>query len=91
MEKLNTTKQGEIQKLSKVRLTSKLTQAGVTLEQLETMDRSAMLEAWVEIVAGGKEQVVGAKTASLGYDIDLERQQFELEKNEMSANTKREK
>ena len=53
MDKLSTTKQEEVKKLSTVRLTSKLTQAGVSFEQLETMDRSAMMEAWAEIVAAG--------------------------------------
>lgn len=81
MDKLNIAKQAEIKKMSTVRLTTKLTQADFTLEQLETMDRPAMLEAWAEIVAAGKEiTITGAKTAPLNIDRDFEREKFEFEK-----------
>ena len=50
MEKLDKTKQSELKKLSDKRLISKLTQAGCTQEELESMDRPAMLERWAEMV-----------------------------------------
>jgi len=81
MNKLPETKQAELKKLSKVRLTSKLTQAGFALELLQTMDRSAMLEAWAKLAATGKDsEPTGAQMASLGYNIDLELQKIEFKK-----------
>jgi len=66
MDKLPKTKQAELKKLCTVRRTSKLTQAGFALELLETMDRSAMLEAWAKLVATGKDsEPTGAKIAPL--------------------------
>ena len=82
IDKLGEFKQSEIKKMSTERLASKLSQAGVALEQLKTMDRAAMMEAWADIVSKGKEWAVlmGTSEAPLHGDIDLERQQFEFGK-----------
>ena len=47
MDKLEKSRQAEIRKMADVRLHSKLLQAGVTLDELETMDRSAMLDRYI--------------------------------------------
>jgi hypothetical protein len=70
--------------MSDARLVMKLSQIGFTVDQLEVMDRHALLQAWAEAVVAGKDQpvtVVATGAPSLhGYDAELERQRFEWEK-----------
>ena len=65
--------------MSDVRLQNKLMQAGITIEDLEGMDRMAMLDKYAELVLTGKESFVvkptGA-TAGVGYDVELEKQRL---------------
>ena len=50
MDKLEKTGQAEIHKISDVRLQSKLAQAGLTVEALESMDRATMLDRIAELI-----------------------------------------
>jgi hydrogenase maturation factor len=50
MEKLSETAQANILKMSDARLVVKLQHVGFATEDIEEMDRQAMLEAWAEIV-----------------------------------------
>ena len=65
--------------MSDVRLHSKLLQAGVTLDELETMDRSAMLDRYAELVLAGKEPEAGTPVVAskaVSYDPELEKQRL---------------
>jgi predicted kinase len=80
MDKLSAERKGEIKKMSDVRLITKLKQAGLTTEQLETMNREAMLNAWAELIIAGKDVVpAGAIAKSVGSDPEIERQRLTLD------------
>jgi hypothetical protein len=55
MDRLDKAKQAEIRKLSDTRLVGKLVKAGLQEEELELLDRTALLNRWAEIVAAGGE------------------------------------
>ena len=79
MDKLEKSRQSEIRKMADVRLHSKLLQAGVTLDELETMDRSAMLDRYAELVLAGKEPEAGTPVVAskaVSYDPELEKQRL---------------
>ena len=67
-------------------LISSLTKAGVNPDEIETLDRSAMLESWAKLVAtgGDKVSVAGASVAAAlpvtGYDVAFEREKLAFEK-----------
>jgi hypothetical protein len=79
MERLPVTRLAELKKMSDVRLTAKLTQAGISAEQLETLDRKGMLDMWAEIILAGHETKPVASATTAGYDVELERRKFEFE------------
>jgi hypothetical protein len=63
--------------MSDVRLITNLKQAGLSTEQIETMNREAMLNAWAEFVITGKNVVpAGATAKSVGSDIKIEKQRL---------------
>ena len=79
MDRLEKSKQSELRKMSDIRLVSKLTQAGYTVDVVESMDRLAMLDKWAEVVLAGKDIVVNQSvTAAVatGYDTEVERQKL---------------
>ena len=82
MDRLETKEQEKIRKMSDVRLTSHLVKAGVSAEEMETMDRPSMMERWAKIVASGGDKVppATAGTAPSGYDVSLEREKLAFEK-----------
>jgi hypothetical protein len=80
MEKLSQTRQAEVKKMSDVRLTAKLSQAGVEAERLEALDRKGMLDLWAEVLLAGHDTKPVAQAMTAGYDIELEKQKFEFEK-----------
>ena len=65
MDKLVQARQGEIRKMSDVRLQNMLAHAGVTVEDLKGMDRMAMLNKHVELVLAEKEPVTSKPAAAL--------------------------
>jgi len=85
MEKLDKTRQSELKKLSDKRLISELTQAGCTPEELESMDRPAMLDRWAEMVHAGVEEAVKPIAAPVGYDIAFEKMKFEFQMKQWEA------
>jgi len=50
MDKLTKSKKAEVTKMSDARLISKLTQAGYSSEQIETMNREALMSTWAEVI-----------------------------------------
>ena len=60
MEKLSETRRDAIKKMSTVRLTNKLIQLGFDIEQLESMDRPDMMEAFAELIVAGKDEPTAA-------------------------------
>lgn len=92
MEKLPETQRKALTKTSDARLVQKLLNAGVTVEQVETMDRQAMLAAAAELILSGKE--VTGHNVQAAYDPELERQKFAWQRQcyekELELKTKRE-
>ena len=78
MDKLEKSKQAELRKMSDARLVSKLTQAGVAQEEVESIDRASMLDRWADMVLSGRDSAVSSKPAGLlGVgESELERQKF---------------
>ena len=76
-----------IKKCSNTRLIAKLLSVGYTEEQLDAMDREALLQAWATCVAEGKDKTFDPvkPLVPLGYDIELERQKLEFEKSKFEA------
>ena len=88
MEQLPTKEQEKIRKMSDTRLTSFLTKAGVTLDELEAMNRSQMIERWAQIVVtGGISTPPSGNPAKIagGYDVALERERLAFEKQKWEA------
>jgi len=55
MEKLDPSRREVIKKMSSLRLSAKLLEAGIDEAQIQAMDRGQMMAAWAELVADGKE------------------------------------
>ena len=89
MEKVTETVKADIKKMSDARLISKLSQAGFSSEELETMDRTALMNAWAEIVASGKE-VKAKAPGPVGYDPEVEKQRLAWEMRRYEDEKKRE-
>jgi len=82
MEKLETSKREAIKKMSILRLSAKLLEAGLDETQIQAMDRSQMMNTWAEMVAAGKDKptVVSRPVAGLvSYDPELERKRLDFE------------
>jgi hypothetical protein len=81
MEKLTAERETNIKRMSDVRLTVKWTQADWSIKKLEGVDRAAMINAWDEMVATGKDKLsketVEAQT--IGSDAEVERKRFDFE------------
>ena len=91
LEKLPEGKRENIKKMPDMRLISKLTQAGIPTEQIEEMDRAALLESYAKLVLeGGPTQPPQPR---FGYDpaIEKERLQIERDKLRQEAEFQREK
>ena len=89
MEKL-TSKELENLKMSDTRLVSNLTKAGVSQDELDTMDRPAMLNRWAELlVAGaGKPATAAATVTPVTYNVEIEKERLALEKFKLEAQFK---
>jgi len=77
MEKLDASQKDAIKKMSSLRLSVKLLEAGFDEAQIQAMDRGQMMAAWAEIVAAGKDKPPTAGV--IGYDPDLERERLQFE------------
>ena len=77
MEKLEASQIEAIKKMSSIRLSVKLLDAGFEESQIQAMDRGEMMAAWAEVVAAGKNKPI--TTGVVGYDPELERRRLEFE------------
>ena len=82
MEKLNAKELENLKKLSDIRLVSNLVKAGLSQDELDTMDRSAMLNRWAELVVAGagKPATAAAIVAPVTYNVEVEKERLALEK-----------
>ena len=83
MEKLPSERRAEVKKMSDVKLVAKLQQAGFNPEQLETMDRSALMETWAELILANKDKPPAAaaiKTGSIDPDVEKQRLLLDIER-----------
>jgi len=83
--KLASERKAEVKKMSVFRLVTKLEQAGVRPDQLELMDRNALLEVWAEIVLVGGDKVTASATkpttaTSSLSEVERQRLQFNIDK-----------
>ncbi len=87
MDKLTTNQQTAVKKMTDLKLTAKLLEAGMEEHLVTQMDRNALMNAWAEIIAAGKEKgsVAGGASAAANtstcYNPELEKQRlaFEME------------
>ena len=95
MESLSQAQVEAIKKLSSIRLMGKLSSVGYSEEEIENMSRDSMLNIWAECVAAGKDQPVEAGAAVTpqftGYDVELERERMEFEKEKFERKLEFEK
>ena len=86
METLTQSQLESIKKLGTARVIGKLLNVGYSEEELEPLDRNALLELWGKCVAAGEDQPVAGPVAPrpMGYYVELVRQklQFEMRKFE---------
>ena len=87
MESLDPKEREKLKKLPDARLTGYLVKAGISLEELETMDRTAMLERWAKFVAAGVTggAAGGATQVPVAVDVNLERERLAFEKAKFDA------
>ena len=80
MEKLEGSQREAIKKMSSLRLSAKLLDAGLDETQIQAMDRNQMMAAWAELVVAGNDKptVSPAAVSSVGYDPELEKQRLEF-------------
>jgi len=81
MEKLAPERKAEVKKMSVFRLFTKCEQAWCSPDQLELMDRNALLEAWAEIVlvSGDKVTASATKPSTASSSLtEVERQRLNL-------------
>jgi hypothetical protein len=87
MEKLSKPQRELISKMGQTRLVTKLRDAGYSEEDLDVMDRPAMLNARAECVAAGQDKPKIA-VQTVGYDVELEREKLAFEMRRFEAQDK---
>jgi len=87
MEKLSKSQKELVSKMGQTRLVTKLRDVGYSEEDLDAMDRPAMLNAWAECVAAGQDKPKIA-VQTVGYDVELEREKLAFEMRRFEANEK---
>lgn len=80
MVKLTKSEQDNIKKMSDARLVSCLTKCGVSVDEVEHMDRNSMLNKWAELVAAKADKPAAATVSTVGYDAAVEREKLQFEK-----------
>jgi len=87
MEKLGPKELENIRKLSDVRLVSNLVKASLSQDELDIMDRIAMLSRWAELIAAGagKPAAAAATVAPVTYNVEFEKERLALEKLKIEA------
>jgi len=71
-----------IKKMSNLRLSVKLLEAGFDEAQIQAMDRGQMMAAWAEMVVAGKDKPPTAGVILYDPDLEKERLQFEIRRYE---------
>ena len=83
MDKLTTSQQTAIKKLTNLKLMAKLLEAGIDEQVVTQMDRKASMNAWADIVATSKEkgsESTAAQANSLAsYNAEVEKLRLEIE------------
>ena len=91
MEKLSDAQSEKVKKMSDVRLITKLGQAGFSTDQLEAMDRPALLNAMAQLVLSGKDGAPATAAAPVQpmYNVELEKMKLAWEKERFDREQKR--
>ena len=89
IDKLDEARRDKVKKMSDVRLVAKLGQLGFSPEQLETMDRPALMNAMSQLILTGKDVAPPAAAVTPVqpplYDVELERSKLAWEKERFAA------
>jgi hypothetical protein len=80
MEKLTKSEQYNINKMSDARLVSCLTKFGVSVDEIEQMDRNSITNKWAELVAAKTDKPATVTVGTVGYDAAVEREKLQFEK-----------
>ena len=90
MEKLNAKELENLKKLSDIRQVSNLVKAGLSQDELDTMDRSAMLNRWAELVVAGAGKPATATVLNMLHGISLNLTLFHgsLKRTKTTCNSK---
>ena len=78
MDKLEASQREAIKKMSSLRLSMKLLEAGYEESQIQAMDRGQLMTLWAELVVAGKDKPV-ATGGAVGYDPELEKRRLDFE------------
>lgn len=79
MEKLTTSQQESVRKMSSERLQEKLVSHGYDKEAVKALDRDTLMAKYAEVLSA---KPVAAE-AAVGYDVDIERERLALQKMEL--------
>jgi flagellar biosynthesis GTPase FlhF len=82
MDKLDKKQKETVSKMSTARLTAKLALAGVSEEDIETLNREQLLDRWAELLLAGKTVPTESKS---NFNIELERERLQFEKDKFAA------
>jgi TPP-dependent pyruvate/acetoin dehydrogenase alpha subunit len=93
MEKVSKKQKELVKKMKTTTLAAKLVRVGMSEEQIEGMDREALMEAWTHNVAEGREEstVVTVSPVAARYDVGLEMERLAFELRKFEAEEKRRK
>ena len=85
MEKLTQQQLETVKKMSSDRLRLKLLAFGYAEEEVVELDRGALINMYVELLAAGKVPVGATASPGLTYDVELEKQKFQFEQERWRA------
>ena len=83
MDKLDAQQAAAVKKTSTAVLVAKLTKAGMSEDELDSLNREQLMAKWAEMLVTGvktKEEPVMAAVTAHNVEIERERLQFEREK-----------
>jgi hypothetical protein len=80
MDKLTKGEQDNIKKMSDASLESCLMRCGISLDEVEYMDRNSMINKWVELVAAKADKPATATVSTVCYDVAVGREKLQSEK-----------
>jgi len=91
MESLSEQQQEAIRKMGDDRLRQNLIRAGLPTAAVNVLDRQALLSAWAELVASGRDKPTPSAAAQPMFDPELEKRRLEFEERKWAEKLQIEK